>query len=74
MMIVPLHVLQESRRGDAQTANKRRRLWSPRQPVSSPSRRRTPAYRVPAASPFRPFSLAPHSHGGTGALSAHRPR
>jgi len=31
-------------------------------------------YRTPAASPLRPFSLARHSHGATGALSAHRPR
>ena len=33
-----------------------------------------PPYRVPAASPLRPFSLARHSHSGTGPLSAHRPR
>ncbi len=30
--------------------------------------------RVPAASPFRTFSLARHMHGRTGDLSAHRPR
>ena len=32
------------------------------------------AYRVPAASLLLAFSLARHSHGATGALSAHRPR
>ena len=33
-----------------------------------------PFYLVLAASPLRPFSVARHSQGGTGALSAHRPR
>jgi len=29
-------------------------------------------YRVPAGSPLRPFSLARHSHGGTGAAGIER--
>jgi hypothetical protein len=39
-----------------------------------PTRGAQSAYRVPAASPLRSFSLARHFHGATGALSAHRPR
>ena len=35
---------------------------------------RTPAYRVPAGWPLRPFSPARHVQGATGALSAQSPR
>ena len=56
-----LQVLQPT---TLQTAKKRRRFFAVR----------TRPYRTPAASPLRPFSLARHSHGATGALSAHRPR
>jgi hypothetical protein len=40
--------------------------------VTQPTNRNPPT--ASAASPLRPFSLARHCHGATGALSAHRPR
>jgi len=49
----------------------------PRRPgprARRPSGVSDPAYRFPAASPLRSFSVARHSDGGVRDLSAHRPR